>query len=311
MMTTHNHSPQDSPYVMVFAGPNGSGKTSLIDEVKKTGLVALGAIFPVPAYFINPDQFAKDLVGDFATQDERDRAAFNAAVAMRVAAIENRETFAFETVMSHPSRINELVKLKKQGYHVLLIFITTNDPEKNVLRVTDRFKTKTTTGHFVEPEKVRERYHRTLALLPKAVEIAHAAFVYDNSIDFAKASLQALIDLETYSVDDHAKPWVSQKLVARLRSREQQQFEIGYEFAGTGQASSIYADELSGKYSGPIEKITEDFIVQLDDTSGRMIIHDRLILDTSVNTPHGYHLADELRVIYTVENAPEIVKVDH
>jgi predicted ABC-type ATPase len=307
MMTTHNHPPQDSPYVMVFAGPNGSGKTSLIDEVKKTGLAALGAIFPVPTYFINPDQFAKDLVGDFSSQDERDRAAFNAAVAMRVAAIENRETFAFETVMSHPSRINELVKLKKQGYQVLLIFITTNDPEKNVLRVTDRFKTKTTTGHFVAPEKVRERYHRTLALLPKAVEIADAAFVYDNSIDFEKASLQALIDLETYSVDDHAQAWVNQKLVVRLQSREEQEAEIGFELPGTGKVSLRYADVLSGEYSGHIAKITEDYIVQLDNTSGHMIIHDRLMLDTSRDSIYDYRKGDSIHISYSAENAPVIL----
>lgn len=67
MMTSTNLSPQNTPYVVVFAGPNGSGKTSLIDEVKKTGLAALGGVFPIPTYFINPDQVAKDLTGDFVS----------------------------------------------------------------------------------------------------------------------------------------------------------------------------------------------------------------------------------------------------
>lgn len=305
MMMTTTLPLQNSPYVVVFAGPNGSGKTSLIDEVKKTGLAALGGTFPIPAYFINPDQVAKDLVGDFATQDEHDRAAFHAAFAMRLAAIKNRQTFAFETVMSHSSRINELVKLKEQGYHVLLVFITTDDPEKNISRVTLRYQTKTTTGHFVAPEKVRERYHRTLALLPKAVEIADAAFVYDNSIDFEKASLQALIDPETFSVEDHAKPWVSQKLVARLQSREQQLFKISFD--DDNPVPPDDADVLNGQYTGRIIQITEDYIVQTDSTSGRMIIHDRLMLDTSAEAPHNYRVNDELRIIYSVENAPEIV----
>lgn len=307
MMTTQNPPTQDSPYVVVFAGPNGSGKTSLIDEVKKTGLAALGGIFPIPTYFINPDQVAKDLVGDFATKDERDRAAFNAAFAMRLAAIESRQTFAFETVMSHTSRINELVRLKEQGYHVLLAFITTDDPEKNVLRVIQRYQTKTTTGHFVAPEKVRERYHRTLALLPKAVEIADAAFVYDNSIDFEKPNLQALTAPGTFSVDDHARAWVIQKLVARLQSREKQMVEIGYEFSGVGQASPSDADFLKGQYTGFITKISEDYIVQVDSASGGMIIHDRLMLDTSAGAPHIYRVNEQLRVIYSVENAPVIV----
>jgi predicted ABC-type ATPase len=73
-----------------------------------------------------------------------------------------KESFAFETVTSHPSRIYELLMLKEQGYKAFVAFITTDDPEKNVARVTIRYKTYTTTGHYVEPDKVRDRYDRTL-----------------------------------------------------------------------------------------------------------------------------------------------------
>lgn len=304
MMTSTNLLPQNTPYVVVFAGPNGSGKTSLIDEVKKTGLAALGGIFPIPTYFINPDQVAKDLTGDFASQEEHDRAAHNAAINMRRTAIENRQTFAFETVMSHTSRINEIINLKKQGYHVLLVFITTDDPEKNVVRVINRYQSKTTTAHFVEPNKVRERYHRTLALLPKAVEIADAAFVYDNSIDYEKASLQALIDPATFSVTDNVKPWVNEKLVARLQAREDQLYAIAF---GEDDPLSPYdADVLNGDYVGSIVKVTDDFIVQEDRSTGRKILHDRLMLDTSADSENIYHLNEQLRITYSAESAPGI-----
>lgn len=223
---------------------------------------------------------------------------------MRRTAIEHRQTFAFETVMSHTSRINEIINLKKQGYHVLLVFITTDDPEKNVVRVTNRFHSQTTTGHFVEPDKVRERYHRTLALLPKAVEIADAAFVYDNSIDYEKASLQALIDPVTFSVDDDAKPWVSEKLVARLQSREDQLYAIAFE--EDDPLSPYDADVLNGDYVGSIVKITDDFILQEDQPSGRRILHDRLMLDTSADSENIYHLNEQLRITYSAESAPGI-----
>lgn len=308
MMISTNIAPQNSPYVVVFAGPNGSGKTSLIDEVKKTGLAALGGIFPIPTHFINPDQVAKDLTGNFASQEEHDRAAQNAAIKMRIAAIGNHQTFAFETVMSHTSRINELVSLKDQGYHVLLVFITTDDPEKNVLRVTDRYQSKTTTGHFVAPDKVRERYHRTLALLPKAVEIADAAFIYDNSIDYEKASLQALIDPTTFSLNDHAKPWVSEKLVAILQSREQQLYGIAFD--ENDPLSPYDADVLKGDYTGPILVITADYIVQLDRHLGQKILHDRLMLDISAEVQNTYHLDEELRIVYEVESAPSIFLIN-
>lgn len=68
---------------MVFAGPNGSGKTSLIDEIKQTGLATVRGVYPLPAYFINPDQVAKDLKGDFPDQNARDEAAQSAAMRIR------------------------------------------------------------------------------------------------------------------------------------------------------------------------------------------------------------------------------------
>lgn len=308
MMTSTNPAPQNSPYVVVFAGPNGSGKTSLIDEVKKTGLAALGGIFPIPTHFINPDQVAKDLTGDFASQEERDRAAQTAAIKMRLSAIENHQTFAFETVMSHTSRINELVSLKNQGYHVLLVFITTNDPEKNVLRVIDRYQSKTTTGHFVAPVDVRKRYYRTLALLPKAVEIADAVFVYDNSVDYEKASLQALIDPTTFSLNDHAQPWVNEKLVARLQSREQQLHDIAFD--EDDPLSPYDADVLKGDYTGSTLLITDDYIVQMDSVTGRKVLHDRLMLDTSADSVHIYRIDEDLRIAYTVDSAPSLFVLD-
>ncbi|MET0266613.1 MAG: zeta toxin family protein [Duganella sp.] len=168
---------------MVFAGPNGAGKTSVIEEIKHTGLATVHGVYPVPARFINPDQVAKDLKGDFANQDARDEAAQAAAVQARAEAIASKLPFAFETVMSHPSRINEMLMLKEQGYRLFLTFITTDDPEKNVARVKFRYETGTTTGHYVAPQKVRERYVRTLALLPRASEIADNVYIYDNSTD--------------------------------------------------------------------------------------------------------------------------------
>lgn len=54
-------------HVMVFAGPNGSGKTSLIDQIRETGLETLDGVYALPAYFINPDQIAKTFGVNFVT----------------------------------------------------------------------------------------------------------------------------------------------------------------------------------------------------------------------------------------------------
>ncbi len=297
-------------HVVVFAGPNGSGKTSLLDEIKETGLETVRGVFPLPAYFINPDQVAKDLEGDFPSQDARDEAAQRAAMRIRSEAIESKLPFAFETVMSHPSRINEMLMLKEQGYLLFLTFITTDDPEKNVARVTLRYETGSTTGHYVSPDKVRERYERTLALLPRAAELADAVYVYDNSVDFAKPSLQVVIERDAqFSVSPDVKEWAIKRLVHPLQQRERELNELIAMFEKKGY-ELVDTDELRGSYQGEVLFRTPYYLAQLDNTTNQVAIHDRLLLDTGRKGVDGaspaYALKENLTIRYSPANAPQI-----
>ena len=295
-------------HVVVFAGPNGSGKTSLIDEIKQTGLATVRGVYPLPAYFINPDQVAKDLQGEFPDQNARDEAAQSAAMRIRAEATESKLPFAFETVMSHPSRINEMLMLKEQDYRLFLTFITTDDPEKNVARVTLRYETGTTTGHYVAPDKVRERYHRTLALLPRAAEIADAVYIYDNSVDFEKPKLQAVIERDAqFSISPDAKEWVIQRLVLPLQQRERELDQLISDLEKVGyQVGEV--DELHGTYKGVVLSTTTFFLAQLDDATKQAVIHDRLMLDTGLKgagiEPPAYAYSENLAVHYSPANAP-------
>ena len=297
-------------HVVVFAGPNGSGKTSLIDEIKQTGLATVRGVYPLPAYFINPDQVAKDLQGDFPDQNARDEAAQSAAMRIRAEATASKLPFAFETVMSHPSRINEMLMLKEQGYRLFLTFITTDDPEKNVARVTLRYETGTTTGHYVAPNKVRERYDRTLALLPRAAEIADAVYIYDNSVDFEKPKLQAVIERDAQvSVAPHAKEWVIKRLVHPLQQRERELDQLIASLEKDGHLVAD-ADELNGTYKGAVLLKTTYYLAQQDEATNQAVIHDRLMLDTGQknddNTPTTYVNRENLTIHYSPENAPRV-----
>jgi predicted ABC-type ATPase len=298
------------PLVVVFAGPNGSGKTSLIEELKQTGLATMRGVVPLPNYFINPDQVAKDLEGEFPDQNARDEAAQRAAMQARANAIAGRLPFAFETVMSHPSRINEMLLLKEQGYHLFLTFITTDDPEKNVERVKYRYETGSTTGHYVKPEKVRERYHRTLALLPRATEIADAVYAYDNSVDGKGATLQVVIERDgQFSVADNAKEWAVEQLIKPLQAREE---ELNYLLVSLDDVGYTCGDtdELRGTYTGPVLTSTPNFLAQYDSTTKLAIIHDRLLLETTLlpsdQRQIDYKDGEVLTIRYTVEGAPAI-----
>lgn len=278
VQTDDNKKPINPLHVVVYAGPNGSGKTTMMDSVKEKGLRVQGlTVFP-PVDEINPDRVAKSLV-DIPPGAARELAAQQRAREMREELLREGKPFSFETVMSHPSRINELQLLKKAKYSVFLTFVTTNDPQKNVERVAQRVRDKTTTGHGVPTEKIIGRYQRTLDLLPKAVEIADASYVYDNSIDGQPATLQAAFDGGDYRLHDPLEPWVQTRLLYPLRDRVTEMDALNRELGKRG-FSLHEPDELEGKYSGKIAFETAYFLL-VHDGGNTLSVHDKLMLNTT------------------------------
>ena len=91
---------------------------------------------------------------------------------------ETGQSFCFETVMSHESKITYLDLAKQAKYKSYLYFVYTDNPELNVARV----KLRAAGGlHDVETGKIRERYKRTFRLLPLAIEKADEGYIIDNS----------------------------------------------------------------------------------------------------------------------------------
>jgi predicted ABC-type ATPase len=92
--------------------------------------------------------------------------------------IENNQSFCFETVMSHPSKLNDIKEAKALGYTTYLYFVCIDDPEVNISRVENRVKKG---GHDVDKETIKKRYSRTLTYLFPAIEICDKAYLFDNS----------------------------------------------------------------------------------------------------------------------------------
>jgi predicted ABC-type ATPase len=88
------------------------------------------------------------------------------------------QSFAFETVMSHRSKIDFFARARAERYRTYLYFIATDSPEVNVGRVKSRV---TIGGHDVPDDKVFERYRRCLQLVRDALAHADRAFIFDNS----------------------------------------------------------------------------------------------------------------------------------
>jgi replicative DNA helicase len=155
------------PFLLMIAGPNGAGKTTLTQHLVRKG-IDLGE-------YINPDDIAAGLTGSV---EERTKLAQSMADKRREECIRAKKSFTFETVMSHPSKIEVLVRAKEAGYAVFLYFVGTDDPKTNIERVALRVAQG---GHAVPDDKVRDRWLRTMLLLQQAVRASDRAYIFDNS----------------------------------------------------------------------------------------------------------------------------------
>lgn len=149
------------PEILVFAGPNGSGKTT-ITKLAKT-------IEP----YINADDIKKvTLCGDMDAAVKADK--------LRNQLIEKNESFTFETVLSTERNLLLLKKAKDKGYFIRCIYVLTSNPQINVLRVKSRFALG---GHDVPADKILSRYSKALKLIPKLLNVCDVCHIYDNTDD--------------------------------------------------------------------------------------------------------------------------------
>lgn len=91
---------------------------------------------------------------------------------IRIRLLEKQISFSFETVFSHPSKIEFIKMAKVKGYRIYLYFIATESPEINISRVENRVAKS---GHYVEPQLIISRYHRTLENLYENVKLTNRA----------------------------------------------------------------------------------------------------------------------------------------
>jgi predicted ABC-type ATPase len=85
-------------------------------------------------------------------------------------------SFCFETVFSHPSKIDFIAKAKALGCQVILVYIHLACLGLNEARVHQRLAEG---GHSVPPEKIRSRLPRTLKNVTVALPLVDEARLLD------------------------------------------------------------------------------------------------------------------------------------
>ena len=150
----------------LLAGGNGAGKSTFY----RTQLEPLG----LP--FVNADILAKKLYSEQA--ENKSYEAAKIAESMRMALLQQGRTFCFETVFSHPSKIDFIALAKSMGYEIVLVFVHLENIALNQARVAQRVSEG---GHSVPADKVSSRVPRVLQNIQQVLPLCDHCYLLDNS----------------------------------------------------------------------------------------------------------------------------------
>jgi predicted ABC-type ATPase len=236
----------------VFAGPNGSGKSTIIKEIQK--LVNTGFYINADDIEKSYKEKGFVNLGDFeleSTQEDFDKylqrstllakvreenrqidlsltdnvikigqatSSYEAALIadyLRQLFIARAATFSFETVMSHPSKLETFRKAQEAGFKNYLYFISTESADINVRRVEERVQKG---GHNVATQKIVERYSRSMELLSDMIPYCHRCFIFDNSLETNYSLIAEIVDNTDVIIhtDDEIPEWVEIYVFAKL-----------------------------------------------------------------------------------------------
>jgi predicted ABC-type ATPase len=162
----------ERPTFWIVAGPNGSGKSSLYGKTEFDA-------FDQSIWIINPDLLTRRI------QDiERlslTKANIQAVIRIETwleATIRAHQTVGVETVLSTEKYRRLVLLAKEHAFEFKLIFVMLTSPDLNIQRVRLRVEKG---GHSVPENKIRERWHKSLAQLPWFLGQADQAAIFDNS----------------------------------------------------------------------------------------------------------------------------------
>jgi predicted ABC-type ATPase len=157
------------PLVIVIAGPNGAGKSTTAPSLLRDTLQV--------SEFVNADTIAGGLS---AFRPDSVAIAAGRAMLERIRQLAKVQAdFAFETTLASRSFAPWLARLRRNGYHVHVLFLWLESEDLAVNRVAARVRLG---GHDVPEGTVRRRYKRGLRnLFDLYMPLADSWQVFDNS----------------------------------------------------------------------------------------------------------------------------------
>jgi predicted ABC-type ATPase len=168
----------EQPKLIIIAGPNGSGKTSVTGKILEHQWIE-------NCVYINPDNIAQNDFGDWNSPEAIIKAA-NRAAELREKYLLKRQGILFETVLSATDKLDYIKRAKEAGYFIRLFFVGTDHPSINASRIAHRVMEG---GHDVPISKIVSRFTKSIFNCCMIAPLVDRLYVYDNSVDYAEPKL--------------------------------------------------------------------------------------------------------------------------
>jgi predicted ABC-type ATPase len=156
------------PEMIVVAGPSGSGKS------RHFGVTSFGV-----AFFNVDDRCAELNGGSYRAIPVEIRAQAQQECEQFVSRCTAQGTsFAVETTLRTSVAIDQAIRARAAGFVVKMIFVATDDVQRNVLRVARRALDG---GHSAPTKRIVDIYGRSLANLAQAIAVFDEVLLYDST----------------------------------------------------------------------------------------------------------------------------------
>ena len=160
------------PILYILAGPNGTGKTTYYETIIEQNFIDKS----LP--FLNIDVITKNELGSY-NQENFAQAEQIYRTRIKEYILASKD-FMIESNLARIADYDWILNMIKQGYHIILYFLCTDNLSINIQRVQKRVKEG---GHDIPVNIIENRYKLSILYLRSRMHLFTKCYLIDNTID--------------------------------------------------------------------------------------------------------------------------------